>query len=113
MVSRCRAINVVLKIFDDDLFLPDKCWPEREFVQRVSARWAARELINELCVSNGDDAVPIITGYRNRMDEYASYDPGRGRSDVFVIARELANTVLTTLKMIEQERIFIYEHPKL
>lgn len=99
MVKKEQAIDLILDMFDTNLFPPERSWPEHEFMQRAIARWAASSLIKTLCVEKEeDDAIRIITGFRNRMDEFAGYDPGRGRCEIFIIAADLADRVIALLK---------------
>ena len=93
--SNDTAAYTIAESLEDNLFEPNKDWPETIFKDRSYARWAAMELANKLMDRPYESPDLIIEEFMFKMKMFsiATDDPEKSR--IFTIAKETAEDILT------------------
>lgn len=86
MISEC---------LEENLFQPNKNWPETIFEDRSYARWAATELAERLMDRPYENPDMIVEEFMLRMSLLASVTEDPVKRRVFSIARDTAEDILT------------------
>lgn len=89
------AAYMILNCLEENLFEPNKNWPETIFEDTSYARWAAMELANRLMDRPYENPDIIVEEFMLRMSFLASITEDPAKRRVFSIARDTAEDILT------------------
>lgn len=89
------AAHTIAESLEENLFEPNKNWPDTTFEERSYARWAAMELANRLMDRPYESPDLIIEEFMLKMEMFsiAASDPVKSR--IFTVAKETAEDILT------------------
>lgn len=95
IASNDLAACMISESLEENLFEPNKDWPQGVFEDRSYARWAAMELANKLMDCPYESPDLIIEEFMLKMGIFsaATEDPVKAR--IFSVAKETAEDILT------------------
>lgn len=89
------AAYMIAECLEENLFEPNKNWPDAAFEDRSYARWAAMELAERLMDRPYEDADTIVEEFMLRMALLAHITEDPTKQRLFSIARDTAEDILT------------------
>lgn len=86
-------MEIIEEYFDDNLFEPNRNWPQEEFDRKAIERWAAKEIIERIKTSS-DDPIDVVTVFWAEMNQYSLMDDiSKENAYAFSLAYEIADEI--------------------
>lgn len=89
------AAYMIFECLEENLFEPNRNWPETIFEERSYARWAAIEIADMLMDRPYEDPDTIVESFMLRMQLYSIVEEDPRKAKIFEIAKETAEDILT------------------
>ena len=89
------AIQKIFECLEEDLYEPERNWPEKSFEDRSYSRWAAMEIWEKLMDHPHDDPNLIIEEYMFKMLALSKTTTDPMKSRIFSLASETAEDILS------------------
>lgn len=89
------AAYTIVESLEENLFEPNKNWPDTAFEDRSYARWAAMELANKLMDRPYEAPDLIIEEFMYKMEIFSMATDDPTKSRLFSVARDTAEDILT------------------
>lgn len=88
-----QAIDAINDFIYENLFEPNRHWPEQEFQRKSCERWAANEIIDRIKKSNRKP-VDVVYIFMLQMRQYSSLDTeNKNTAYMFELAYEIADEI--------------------
>lgn len=89
------AVHLIFECLEENLFEPNKQWPNDIFEERSYARWAAYEIAEMLMDRPYESPDDIIQEFSLKMQVMSAIATDPEKSRIFLIAADTAEDILT------------------
>lgn len=89
---KANAIEAIEEYMCDNLFEPNRHWPKDEFDRKSCERWAAKEIIHRIKLSNKAPTA-VVYIFMKEMEKYSLMDIDHYNAYMCRLASEIAEEI--------------------